>query len=557
MREDDKTPTTVGAPDEEWKERAAQFARRLPRHAIGVVINEVETSEVAERPRARAFRSVLVEHFNRMRPLKARRLFTSLFEPLLVDDAILLRSREPVPGLIQRVDVGGVWAALTRGPLRQLAADVQAELDTMSRDTLIDRVFTTPPASTMRAAMGRETAKYLNLLLRDKNALASFLSHAEREAARAAQRMTPCLTWKCRIDADLLRLMVAVIKRGVPVATELTALRRDLREFPRFGSWSDTETANRLVDETSRALASLMPEADPEAPERWLAELTALHVKRRYDVVLRVIRDMAGGASAGEDHPLHFAAFAHFSASCHTIADTLRAVFPVENAKLAAPISLSRPVRELLSSAFDRFQAALALVGNAGLLSARSIGSRFRPLLAEITNTVEARVIPICVERARVALNSRDDDSADQGDVIWTLVFLFEWSSAIAAAGYAVSEIDTLRAVILRDAEEAHTAAVRMDPGDDPAKRMAHLTRINRVLGGLGESAARWANPMSAGMQAIVRRHLQPGRTNTPDEEFIVESFIAAVRSELAKSKHWRSAELAEIVEMYETRRSD
>jgi len=553
VRDDEKTPRDAGVPDEEWRERAAQFARRLPRHAIGAVINEVETSEIAERPRARAFRSVLVEHFNRMRPLKARRLFTSLFEPLLVDDPVLLRSRDPIPGLIQRVDVGGVWAALTRGALRQLADDVQRELDSMSRDTLIDRVFATPPASTMRAAMGRETVKYINVLLRDKAALQAFLSHAEREAFRAAQRTTPCLTWKWRVDADLLRLMVAVIKGGAPMMNELSALRRDLRDAPRPGGWNDTEAAARLVEEASDALASLMPQADPKAPERRLAELCALHVKRRYDVTLRVIRDTSG-ISVSDEHPLHFAAFAHFSASCHTITDTLRAVFPSDASRLGAPISLTRPVREILRTAFERFQATLTLIGGAGLLSVRSIGQRFRPLLAEISTTMDTRVIPVCIDRARAALNARDEDTTDLNDMIWTLVFLFEWSAVLAGAGYAVTELDTLRTAVLQDAEEAHTAAIRLDSGDDPARRMAHIVRINRVLAGLGESAARWANPMSAGMQAIVRKHLNPGRINTPDEEYVVESFINAVRCELAKSKHWRSAELADIVEMYETR---
>jgi len=554
VKNDDDTPPSETPPDEEWRERAAQFARRLPRYAIGAVINEVETSAIAERPRARAFRSVLVDHFNRMRPMKARRLFTSLFEPLLVDDPVLMRSRDPVPGLIQRVDVGGVWAALTRGGLRQLADDVQRELDTMSRDTLIDQVFTTPPASTMRAAMGRETVKYINALLRDKNALSAFINHADREAFRAAQRTTPCLTWKCRVDVDLLRLMVAVIRGGTPLMNELAALRRELREFPRLSDWNDTERAVRLVEDTSSAVASLMPEVDPKSPSRLLAELCALHVKRRYDVTLRVIRDTEG-ISVSDEHPLHFAAFAHFSASCHTITDTLRAVFPSDSPRLGAPISLTRPVRELLRAAFERFQATLTLIGGAGLLSVRSIGQRFRPLLAEITGAIDTRVIPICVDRARAALNARDDDTTDQNDVIWALVFLFEWSGALTGAGYAVSEIDMLRAAVLRDAEEAHTQAIRFDPGDDPVRRMAHIVRINRVLAGLGESAARWANPMSAGMQAIVRKHLTPGRINTPDEEYIIESFINAVRAELAKSKHWRSAELADIVEMYETRR--
>lgn len=551
--DDENTPPGANAADKAWRERVEQFARRLPRYAIRAVISEVESSEDAARPRARAFRSALVDHFNRMRPMKARRLFTSLFEPLLVDDAVLLRAREPVPGLIQRVDVGGVWAALTKGALRGLASDVQKELDAMTRDVLVDVAFDTPPASAMREAMGREAVKYLNTLLRERDALGAFLNHAEREAMREAQRMTPCLTWKRRIDADLLRLLIAVIQGGSAMRTELTTLRRDLRDPPSAGGPADTDRATALVDEISHALATTMPAVDPVKPERWLAELAALHVKRRFDVTLWAIRNRAG-AAVGDEHPLHLATFAHFSASCHTITDTLRAVFPADTTRLGAPISLTRPVRDLLKWAFERFQATLPLISNAGLLSMRTIGPRFRPLLAEISTTVESRVIPVCIDRTRAALNARDEDTADQGDVVWTLIFLFEWSSALGVAGYAVAEIDTLRAAVLSDAEEAYAGATKLEIGDDPGRRMAHLVRINRILSGLGESAARWANPMSAGSQAIVRRHLASGRANSAEVEFIIESFVNAVRAEFAKSRHWRSAELADIVEMYEAR---
>jgi hypothetical protein len=545
----DGTEPTEVRNDDEWREAALRIARQLPRHAIAVVLDEVDNA--ADHARARAFRTVLVDHFNRLRPMKARRLFTSCFEPLLTDDPVLMRMRGSAPGLFQRADIGGLWAALTRGPLKALAGSVQEKLAALSRDTLVERVFATPEAAAMRATMAREAAAHLGALPRHRKAFDDFLAFANREALRDAQRITPCLAHKAPIDADWVALAVEVLREGEPTRSDLVALRRRLDRAPR-GPGVDIEREVQAVAAAIHDIARSAPERAPDDPIVWLPGMMALHVQRRYDIALRLIRDHTGGIAEG--HPLHWASFCHFAGICNTIADTLGAVFTRDVRRGGQPIGLTRPIRVLLRDALDRFGPALTLLASGGLLAVRDIGPRLQPLLADVARTLDTAVIPVIAERARIALSAREGAVADHEDLIWILMFMKDWGARLAEAGYATPETDALYQSILRDGEAAHLSALKLEPGDDPRRRMDHLVRIDAILEGIGAGIAAWANPMSQGMQVVLRHHLRPGRIHAPEVERIIEGYIAAIRAELGRSRHWQSAELTDLVALHEKR---
>ena len=115
---------------DELNQILAVLANRLPRRAVRALIAELPTTG-SSGERAESARKTLIEQLNRPRPNRARRLFTSLVEPLLTDDPVLLEGggSESVPGLIQRADLAGHWAALLTGSFARLAYEVQARLD--------------------------------------------------------------------------------------------------------------------------------------------------------------------------------------------------------------------------------------------------------------------------------------------------------------------------------------------------------------------------------------------------------------------------------------------
>lgn len=537
--------------DDGIREKAMQIVRQMPRYAIGAVLSEVE-STAANPARARALRSILIDHFNRLRPLKARRLFTICFEPLLIDDPVLLRAHNSVPGLFQRADVGGVWTALTRGPLQNLTNDVQKKLDDVAKDTLIERYYSTPAATAMRATMAREAAAHLDALPRHRKAFEEFLAIANREAMREAQRTTPCLWRKAPIDADMIALFIEILREGDPVRLCLQDLRTSLGKAP-AGPGVSLDSQVSAVMDACHDIAHYAPERGAGDPVAWLPALLALNVHRRYDITLQVIRDYAGSAT-GDSHPLHWAAFCHFAASCNTIMDTLGAVFTRDVARTGQPIGMTRPIRALLRDAVKRFGLTLGLLGSGGLLAVRTIGPRLQPLLTETARTLDNAVIPVVSDRAHAALSAREGAVADHEDVIWVLGFLSDWNRELDTAGYATPEMDALRHTIMRDAEDAHAQALKLDNGEDPRRRMDHLVRINAVVGALGATIDDWANPMSQGMQTILRHHLRPGRLYAPEVEAILEGYVRAIRRELARSRHWQSAELTELVALYDNR---
>ena len=536
------------------RKQVDDLVSRVPKYALRAVIDEIDSTNAQNSARAQTLRDALVGQFNKLRPFKARRLFTGLFEPLLVDDPILYRARDPVPGLIQRVDMGGLWHALARFAFAETAMRVQERLDLMSENDLLDRVLVSPDAMVMRALMRDEAVDYLAQALKSRRIAEEFLIVANHEALRDARQRSPHLTHKAPIDLAQLAFIRSVMQESEAVLPLLESVRQDLSDTPSGGDAAPAEVDGQaaIIVGFMRGMRTACPNRDIEDPVAWLPPLLALNVKRRYDVVLRYVREY-GGPGIGDNHPLHQALFGHFSACCSAITDLIRAVFGEVSAGDGYALTLSRPVRDTLDEARRRFAQSLNAMSAGGLMANRLIGPRVRALLADVTRLLTTTVLPVVIERTHAAAAARYDPAPDQDDVVWLLEFVWAWGATLGTVGYASPEIASAKARIVDDAGIAFIQATKAEDDDEtlPA-RMQHIIRINRLLGALGTDVTPWVSAVSRGLLRVVRHYLEGSAEITSEAQFIIDRLIGAIRVELGRSRNWQAAELVDLLKLYE-----
>ncbi len=175
-------------------------------------------------------------------------------------------------------------------------------------------------------------------------------------------------------------------------------------------------------------------------------------------------------------------------------------------------------------------------------------------MLAEVSRVLTAVAMPAAAERAQAAMNARGGPAPDHGDVVWLLEFVVRWGAILNGVGYANPELQALRTRLLDDGHTAFLQATKVFDEEDVPRRMDHLLRIDRLLAAVGEGIGPWISPLSQGLHRVVEHHLDVVESIAPGPQAVIDAFIEAVRKELGRSRHWRSAELVAILELYESR---
>ena len=223
----------------------------------------------------------IVGFLNVRRPQRARRLFTDLFTPVLAeDDPVLLRCARPVPGLIQRVDLAGLWVALECSSFTELTAGVQSALDEQAADTLLDEVLKSPEALEGQRRMRDAALRTLDELLQDGRDLSGFLDLLNRERLAEARRQVSGLEALAPLGRPFLRFVCDYLRVSERCAGQLAASNGD-------------------------------------AEANTFAALIALNVGRQYGAVALMLRDH------GRPKPVVDALIAHFSACCASLGERL------------------------------------------------------------------------------------------------------------------------------------------------------------------------------------------------------------------------------------------
>lgn len=540
-----------------FRRQMDEVVARIPMHAIRSVLDAVEGAPSPNGERARHLRDALVDHFNRLRPMKARRLFTSLFEPFLVDDPILYRSPESVPALIQRVDMGGIWTALTRYAFPGLAAEVQSRLDAMAREAMLDAVLASPDAMVMRELMRKEALDFLYTMVGDRKLTDRFLALANEEAHHDARLRTQYLGRKAPIDSDLLGFVRALLEHNEVLVPLTERMRRDIEDMQSAGDprSAEVDCQSALMVGFVRRVRDLgLPFRDQSQVLAWFAPLYGLNVKRRYDVFLRHVREH-GGPAVRESHPLLRALLCHFNAACTTIREVVDGMFGDMDIQDGGVLSAPAPTRALLHEAVERFDRALTALSGTGFLASRSTGPALRAELAAVSRELTGTVMPALAARLQAAMNARHAPVPDHEDIVWLLELVWRWGRYLGNAGYANPELKSLRLYAVETGRLAFIQAMKAEPQEKPAHRMAHMLRIRRLMAAMGETVDGWISPVSQGLHRVVFRYLEDVEKIADDEWAVIDAFVASVRSELSRSRNWQSADFVDILRLHEGRR--
>ncbi|CAO3408223.1 hypothetical protein [Azospirillum largimobile] len=543
-----------------FRRQMDEVVSRIPMHAIRSVLDAVEGAASPNGERARHLRDALVEHFNRLRPMKARRLFTSLFEPFLVDDPILYRAPESVPALIQRVDMGGIWAALARYAFPGLAAEVQSRLDAMARESMLDAVLAGPDAMVMRELMRKEALDFLYAMAGDRKLTDRFLALANDEARHDAGLRTQYLGRKAPIDGDLLGFVRALLEHNEVLVPLTERMRRDIEEMQGAGDSRSAEVdcqSALMVGFVRRVRDLGLPFRDQSQVLAWFAPLYGLNVKRRYDVFLRHVREHvgSGGPAVRESHPLLRALLCHFQAACTTIREVVDGMFGDMEIQDGGVLSAPAPTRVLLGEAVERFDRALTALSGTGFLASRSTGPALRAELAAVSRELTGTVMPALAARLQAAMNARHAPVPDHEDIVWLLELVWRWGRTLGNAGYANPELKSLRLYAVETGRVAFLQAMKAEPQEKPGHRMAHMLRIRRLMAAMGETVDGWISPVSQGLHRVVHSYLEAVEEIADEEWSVIDAFVASVRSELSRSRNWQSADFVDILRLHEGRR--
>ncbi|MEI7609358.1 MAG: hypothetical protein WCJ64_18410 [Rhodospirillaceae bacterium] len=257
-------------------------------------------------------RAGIVDYLNIRRPQRARRLFTALFDPLLAaDDPVLLRAPQPLPGLVCRADLAGLWAALEVFALTELTAAVQSALDRRAADTLLDDVLKSPEALAGQRRMRDAAVQVLDAQLSGDHDLSAFLDLLNRERLAEVGRLVPGLAGPAPLGRPFLvfvRDYLAVAERCAgPLAACAAGVEGDADRL--------VHAAETLQRELTPGLQR--PGAGPELAH--LVPLAALHAGRQYGAVALMLRDH------GRAPPVAAALLGHFSACCALLGERVTA----------------------------------------------------------------------------------------------------------------------------------------------------------------------------------------------------------------------------------------
>lgn len=540
-----------------FRRKMDEVVSAIPLHAIRPVLDAIDGATSANGERARHLRDALVEHFNRLRPMKARRLFTGLFEPFLVDDPVLYRAPAGVPGLIQRVDMGGLWTALSQMAFPGLAAEVQCRLDVLAHDRILDEVLAGPEALALRDTMRRAAADFLVTLERDFRLCTRFLMLANDEAEHDARLRTHYLGRKAPIDAEMLGFIRAVLENNAGLLPLAERLRRDMDQVTTAAVTpvAEEEGLSALMAGYSRPVRDLGPAFRMQGHAlAWTAPLYALNVRGRIDVFQRYMREH-GGAGIDDQHPLRRALMAHFDAGCITIREVVDGLFADIDMLDGGVLSVNRQARSLLTIAVERFERTLAAVSGTGILANRTSGPAIRTALSDVTRRLTQMILPALAVRLQAALNARHAPAPDHDDVLWLLGLVWHWGRNLGSVGYASPEIKSLRLFAQEQGRVAFLQAMQVGDGERAETRMAHLLRIRRLVAAIGEDITPWITPASPGLHRVVHTYLDSHDPIGAEEWVVIDGFAQSLRVELNRSRNWKSADHVATLRLHEERR--
>lgn len=533
-----------GHGDTDIRARINDLVARLPASLVYSLLSEIEDMEEQPPDRLRLVRRFVVEHLNRQRVQRARRLFTTLFDPVLIDDPVLYHAGLPVPGMLQRADAGALWEVLSHDGFPLLAVEAQETLDKAACDEPLDRVMRSPLAESLRARMRDAALRHLDSVHTTPKTMSAFLAALSRSRLRRQAMAQTAVERPPSFDPETLRLARQVLAAGDrPLALVLERLDRlPASDTPR--GWQDTantltEDVAALNDQGAETVSHLLP-------------LLAVHRRRMYGAAALYVTDH--GVPSPQGAPVAAALTAHFVGACRAQAALLARALALQERLPGTPIHPAPKDRDAIGALHQRIEDMMAAVRAGTLMEDRHTEPAFSLAWNALDKAVTGRVAEVALERAAVAAGARRAFPTDGAETLWLLGFIAAFGATAQRFALSTLELGQWRDTFLDEMHANLNRALKIGPDDSLDGRMEHILRINRLCGIFGQRVSAWIGPTSQTMVRLITHRIQTGAALDAEEEMLIADFLETARTELGRSRYWKSEDLMQLVELLEQR---
>ena len=528
------------------RERIHALVEPMPMSAVRELYAIMEHGdEIAAEDQA-AVKAAFVERLNQFRPQRARRLFSELFVDIWVDDPILLRSRRPVPGLVQRIDVAALWRQLSRGPLVDVADAAQQVIDRLATTMLINDAMRTPKAKAVQEQMRLAAVRALDdLLAAGTKAAKAFLDALNRHRESEARALSGVLDPIVPLDRSFLHFTRDYLASLTLCARALAAPGLLAEGEP--GSESETEREADDLFAADRSLRRQLGDSAEHSELAGLIPLIQLHVRRRHGAVALYLRETEGNGARGS--ALADALFCHFESSCRALVTALESTLRIEARTKEASVRITRRDRATVETAMTRLESELSALILAGMLESRHTEPQFRATWQTASGFVTDRLVTIVGQRVTLALTTRYQELPDQSDVVWLIRLIWSWHHLGRRFGLGEQAFFLKwRTRLMEDVRSALDKAIRYEDGETHSHRLEHLLRLNAIAEAIGHKISPFLPVSSVNIvrmtgEAILSGHGRLGGARRT----LLEDFLGQVRAELRKSRGWQCPELVKL----------
>lgn len=533
-----------GAGDADIRAKINDLVARLPPTLVYSLLSEIE--DMAEQPpaRLRLVRRFVVDHLNRQRVQRARRLFTSLFDAALIDDPVLYHAGLPVPGMIQRADAGALWEVLSRDAFPLLAVEAQESLDEAARDEPLDRVMRSPLADGLRARMRDASLRHLDGTLATPKTASALVAALSRSRLRRQAMTDAAVERPPAFDPETLRLARDVLTAGDrPLALVLERLDH-LPTRGGAGGWQ--ETAEALAEDVTDLNEAGAPGVSHLLP------LLALHRRRLYGAASLFIAGQ--GITTPLGAAVAAAVTAHFVGACRALAAVLARVLALQERLPGSPIRPKPKERDQIDALLQRVDGIMEAAQAGILLENRHTEPAFSLAWSALDKAVTGKVAEVALERAAVAAGSRRAYPTDGDETLWLLGFMAAFEAMAQRFSRSTLEMGQWREHFLQEMQAQLNRAMKIGAEDSLDERMEHVLRINRLCGIFGQRVTAWIGPTSQSMVRLITHRIHSGAAMDAEEEVLAADFLETARTELGRSRYWKSEDLTQLVELLERR---
>jgi len=155
----------------------------------------------------------------------------------------------------------------------------------------------------------------------------------------------------------------------------------------------------------------------------------------------------------------------------------------------------------------------------------------------------------VAIQRATVAMTQRANASVDHRDIVWLLRLIWGWHRLARTHDQSFPVFETWRDHLLEDMEMAVAKAIRIEEGEAIGDRLDHLLRLNEIAMVFNRRVAQYLSVSSQNVVRMMAYSLEQHLEMSPDERVLVVDYLGLVRAEIARSRHWRSPELADLLQ--------